>query len=97
VQCAADIKVTSQCLEHAIRCGTSGTTRDTWRIVYTAHPPNVQAQLDGAPLPAAPPAAILDDAHMLPMIEDELDADTHSWLPSLRQVCGALADHMHYG
>jgi hypothetical protein len=53
----------------------------------------MQAQLDGAPLPAAPAAAALDEAHLLPMIEDELDADTHSWLPSLRQVCCARAAH----
>lgn len=48
----------------------------------------LKAQLDGAPLPAAPAAAVLDEAHLLPMIEDELDADTHSWLPSLRQAAG---------
>jgi hypothetical protein len=54
----------------------------------------VQAQLDGAPLPAAPAAAVLDEAHLLPMIEDELDADTHSWLPSLRQVCCAYCRYL---
>ena len=49
-----------------------------------------QAQLDGAPVPAPTAAAMLDEAHLLPMIVDELDADTHSWLPSLRQVCRQL-------
>ena len=48
-----------------------------------------QAQLDGAPLAAAAASStVLDDQHMLPMIEDELDAASRPWANSLRQMAG---------
>jgi monolysocardiolipin acyltransferase len=47
----------------------------------------LKARLDGVPVPAVA-AAVLDDQQMLPMIEDELDAGSHSWAGSLRQAAG---------
>ncbi len=46
-----------------------------------------QAQLDGVTLPAATAAGI-DETQMLPMIEDELDAGSHSWAGGARQAAG---------